>query len=136
MTELIASLNSVATRAVRRRSSGQRPQHPRRVAVNQVQQHQRRALGVAVATLPVPQGRHRHTKARREFRLGEAKAAPHGSHVHRRRAPHLHAGLRALGVADGLGQALLDAREVPCPSRHLSSQICTSTSTRPTSALR
>ena len=33
-------------------SSGQSPQHPRRVAVDQVQQHQRRAVGVAVANFP------------------------------------------------------------------------------------
>ena len=39
-------------RGVVRRSSGQSPQHADRVAFDQVQQHQRRALGVAVANFP------------------------------------------------------------------------------------
>ena len=93
---------------------------PGRVAVNQVQQHQRRALWAAVAALPLAQRRHRHTEARYELGLSETHPATftHGRHVNGRRAPgvgrrtpHLHPGLFALRVADGLGQALPDALE-------------------------
>ena len=84
--------------------SRQGPKHTHRVAVDQVEKHQRWPLRVAVAAFPMPKGRHRYAEPRSELRLSESQAAPHRRHIDRGRTPDLHPRLSTFGVANGLIQ--------------------------------
>src|SRR3546814_7662393 len=79
-----------------------------RVVREDVEQHQRRAVRAAVAAFPVSQGGGGETKTGCELLLGHAQLGAHGLYVDLARAMHAHAAFVALGVSDGLLQALLD----------------------------